>query len=234
MQIKTIAVSFLLIAICLAPLEELSAAPSNGTRFPKTKEVELGYEYNVMFKRTLEGSYGDLQTQDNFYTVSFGVCDWFCLDGQIGIGDLDDRRSSHLPKLEFSTGFAGGYGFRIKAFDYKKWGIRAIIGGQHICVHPQVRSVNDDKYQSILDDWQVSGLVAKDFRNLTVYAGMKGSDCELIYKINKHDYKRRFSENHIGLISGLELYLFKNKARVNIESRFFDETALSASASYLF
>lgn len=227
-------ISVLFTALSLGLLEELQAAPSNGTRFPPKRGVELGYEYNIIFKRPLDRSYGDLKTQDHFYTVSFGVCDWFSLDGKIGIGDVTEKGGSHLPALEYNTGFAGGYGFRIRVFDYKKWGMRAILGFQHISVHPQDRSIDNDKYESFLDDWQVSGLVAKDFQFLTVYAGMKGSDCEIVYKINKHDKKRRYSGDHIGLISGLELYLFDNKARVGVEGRFFDETSFSASASYLF
>jgi hypothetical protein len=196
--------------------------------------VELGYQYNVMFARTLDRSYGALKTQDHFYAVSFGAFDWLALDGQIGIGGLTKSGGEHLPGLEFNTGFAGGYGLRIRAFNDRKLGARLIVGAQHICVHPQARSADNDKYTSFLDDWQVSGLAAKDFKFLTVYAGMKGSDCEIVYKINKHDRKRRFSRYHIGLITGAELYLFDNKARIGAEGRFCDETAFTTSVSCLF
>jgi len=109
-----------------------------------------------------------------------------------------------------------------------------ITGFQHISVHPQDRSAGDDKYESFLDDWQASALIARDFDPVTAYIGIKGSDCEIVYKLNKHDKKRRYSEYHVGFIGGAELYLFDKKARVGIEGRFFDETAVSASASYLF
>lgn len=222
------------IVLSLGLLEGSWAAPSNGTRFPPKGNVELGYEYSVMFKRPLDRSYGNLKTQDHFYTLTFGVFDWLSLDGQIGIGDVAEKGGIHLPKLEYNTGFAGGYGLRIKAFDYDRWGLSLILGAQHISVHPQDRSRDDDKYESFLDDWQVSGLVAKGFKSLTLYAGIKGSDCEIVYKLNKHDKKRRFSEQHIGLITGVELYLFEDKARINAEARFFDETAFSTSVSCLF
>ncbi|MDD5495651.1 MAG: hypothetical protein PHP46_00955 [Candidatus Omnitrophica bacterium] len=231
---KNLVIAVLFLTVTLAGLAELTAAPSNGTRFPPARKVELGYEYNAMFERPLDRSYGELKTQDHFYTVSFGVSDWFSLDGKIGIGDVTASANDHLPRLEYNTGFAGGYGFRIKAFDYKRWGIRLITGFQHISVHPQDRSADDDKYECFLDDWQVSGIVAKDWRSVTAYVGMKGSDCEIVYKLNKHDKKRRYSKEHLGLITGLELYFFDNKARVNLEGRFFDETALSAAVSYLF
>ncbi|MDP2912503.1 MAG: hypothetical protein Q8N91_00660 [Candidatus Omnitrophota bacterium] len=233
MRNKTLTI-LLLTTILFDPATDLRAAPSNGTRLPPGRSVELGYEYNVMFKRQLNRSYGDLSNQDHFYTVSFGAFDWLSLDGKIGIGDVTQKNGSHLPKLEYNTGFAGGYGFRIKAFEEKRYGVRLIAGFQHISVHPRDRSVNDDKYESFLDDWQVSALAAKDFKFFTLYAGMKGSDCEIVYKVNKHDKRRRYSENHIGLISGGELYLFDNKARLGVEGRFFDETAFSTSVSYLF
>ena len=213
---------------------ELYAAPSNGTRFPPKYEVELGYEYDMMFDRPMNRSYGHLRSQNNFYTVSFGAFDWLALDGKIGIGDVTQYGAGSLPKLEYNTGFSGGYGFRVRVFEYKPFSLRAIAGFQHISVHPQDRSAGNDKYESFLDDWQVSGLAAKDFKHLTLYAGIKGSDCEIVYKVNKQNKRRRYSEYHIGLVTGAEIYLFKDKARVGLEGRFFDETALSASVSYLF
>jgi hypothetical protein len=186
-----------------------------------------------MFERPLSHSFGDLETQDHFYTLSLGAFDWLSLDGKIGIGDVNES-DGKLPKLNYNTGFAGGYGFRARVFSNDKWGLRGILGGQHICVHPQVRSIDSDKYQSILDDWQMSAIIAKDFKLITVYTGISGSDCELIYTLNKHDRKRVSSDSHIGLITGVELYLLDGKARVGAEGRFFSETALSATASWLF
>lgn len=230
---KMTKISILCAALSIGFLEGLWAAPSNGTRFPLKGKIESGYEYNVIFERPLSRSFGDLKSQNNFYTLSFGVFDWLSVDGKAGLGDAIEK-GGKLPTLEYNTGFAGGYGFRIRVFTNEQWGLRAILGGQHISVHPQDRSINSDKYEAFLDDWQVSGLVAKDFKSLTVYTGMKGSDCQIVYKLNKHDKKRVSSERHIGLITGVELYLFDGKARINVEGRFFDETALSTSASWLF
>lgn len=227
-----------ILTICVAfffcRLAEAWAAPSNGTRLPPKMAVELGYEYNAMFERPIDRSYGDLMTRDHFYTVTFGTFDWLSLDGKVGLGNVTQKGENGLPTLQYNTGFAGGYGFRIKALDDKKLGGRLIVGFQHISVHPQDRSIDNDKYECFLDDWQLSGLVAKDFRFLTGYIGMKGSDCEIVYKLNKHDKKRRYSRQHIGLITGLELYLFDKKMRIGAEGRFFDETAFSTSVSYLF
>ena len=230
---KIIKISILCVALSIGFLDGLYAAPSNGTRIPSKAKIEMGYEYNIMFERPLRRSFGNLKTQDNFYTLSLGIFDWLSLDGKIGLGDASEK-SGKLPSLEYNTGFAGGYGFRIRAFDNKQWGIRAILGGQHICVHPQARSIDNDKYEAILDDWQGSALVAKDFKSTTIYAGISGSDCQIVYKINNGKKKRVSSDSYIGLITGAELYLFDGKARFNIEGRFFSETALSTSTSWLF
>lgn len=230
---KIVIISILCAVLFVGFLGDLSAAPSNGTRFPAGGKVEVGYEYNAMFKSPLSHSFGDLKTQDHFYTMSFGICDMLVLDGAAGLGDVTEKNGK-LPQLDYNTGFAGGYGFRVKAFENKQWGLRAIVGGQHICVHPQARSIANDKYEAILDDWQVSGIVAKDFKSITAYAGIKGSDCQLIYRLNKHDRKRVSADSHIGLITGAEVYLFDRKARIGVEGRFFDETAFTTSASWLF
>ena len=227
-------ITLLFIAICFGQAGELCAAPSNGSRLPPKGSREMGYEYNVMFRRALDRSYGNLASQNHFYTISFGIFDWLCLDGKIGFGDVRQKGGIHLPKIEYNTGFGGGYGFRIKAFDNERWGVRIILGAQHTSVHPRDRSVDDDKYESFLDDWQICGLVSKSFNFLTAYLGMKVSDCEIVYKINKHDKKRRYSGQHIGLVSGLDLFLFKDRVRINVEARFFDETAFSTSIGYLF
>ena len=220
--------------ILSAYANNVCAAPSNGTRFPPKEGVELGYELHLMTERPLDRSYGELSTQNHFYTASYGVLDWLVLDGKIGIGNVLQKGGVHLPKLEHDTGFAGGYGFRIKAFDNKEYGMRLIVGAQHTCVHPRDRSIDNDKFECFLDDWQVSAVFAKRFESLTSYVGIKGSDCEIVYKINKHDRKRRYSKYHVGLISGLELYLWDDRLRAGIEARFFDETALSTSIAYLF
>ena len=224
----------LFIVISLVYQEELYAASSHGTRFPPKGGIEVGYEYNVIFRRPLDRSYGNLKSGNHLCIVSLGIYDWLSLDGKIGMGNVLHKGGKHLPKIDYNAGFAGGYGFRIKAFDNAWCGIRVILGAQHISVHPQDRSIEDDTYDSFLDDWQVSGLLSKSFKFLTTYAGIKGSDCEIVYNINKHDKKRRYSQYHIGFITGLDLYLFNDKIRANVEARFLDETAFSTAVCYLF
>jgi len=222
------------IIISFALAGTVFAAPSNGPWLLDRGKIEAGYEYNNMFKRALDRSYGNLSTSDNFFVLSVGVFDWLTLDGKIGVGDEGLKGGIHLPKLDSSTGFAGGYGFRVRFFEHAGTGVRIVAGAQHICVHPRDRSINDDKYATILDDWQVSGLVAKKFKYLTPYAGMKLSDCQFIYTINKHDRERRYSLDHIGFVFGSDFWILKDKMRINVEARFFDENAFSTAVAYTF
>ena len=210
------------------------ATSSEGPTLPPKGKAETGYEYNLIYKRSLDRSYGNLKAESHFYTVSLGIFEWLTLDGKIGLGNVRQKGGIHLPKLEYKLGFAGGYGLRIKLFDYANTKTRIIIGAHHISIHPQDRSIGDDKYESFLDDWQVSCLISNRFKLLTPYIGMKLSDCEIVYNINKHDKKRRYSRNHIGFICGSDLHLIKDKAKVNVEARFFDEAAFSAKITYLF
>lgn len=231
MKIKP-SVIFLFIFLAFHHLS--SAAPSNGPRLIPKGRVEVGYEFNNMTRRPMDRSYGNLKTEDHFLTVSVGVFDWLTLDGKIGFGDIRLKGGIHLPKLEFTDGFAGGYGFRIKAFRHEKTNTTVILGAQHISVHPRDRSIDDDKFESFLDDWQVSGILSTKIKSAAPYVGMKLSDCEIVYKINQHDRKRRPSEGHLGLIGGTDLYFFNDRLRINFETRFFDETAFSTQVAYLF
>jgi len=208
--------------------------PSGGPGLPPKGRAETGYEYGVMFSRDLDRSYGRLKAQAHFYTLSLGISDRFCVDGKIGVGNVRVKGGIHLPKLEFNTGFAGGYGFRLKVFENTQTGTGITLGAQHVSIHPQDRSVDDDKYESFLDDWQISGLVSQKIRFLTAYAGIKVSDCEIVYNINKHDKKRRYSANHLGLVFGSDFHFFEDKIKLNIETRLFDETAFSTSLAYVF
>ena len=210
------------------------ATPSGGATFPPQGKIEAGYEYNVMFDRSLRESHGSLKTQDHFFTLSFGIFDWLSLDGKIGIGGITHTAAAYLPRLEYKSGFAGGYGFRVKVFDHAPSGIRVIIGAQHISVHPQPEMVNDNKYRACLDDWQLCGVIAKNFKLATPYVGIKGSDCEIIYDIDHHGQKRYYSKDHIGFLFGSDFLLFDDKVKINIEVRFFDETGLSTAITYRF
>ena len=78
---RIIRVYVLCTALFTGLANSLWAAPSNGTRFPAQGKIESGYEYNVMFERPLSHSFGDLGTQDHFYTLTFGAFDWLSLDG---------------------------------------------------------------------------------------------------------------------------------------------------------
>lgn len=213
---------------------EAYPAPSNGAKLPPKGQSEIGCEYNLMQMRPLRRSYGEVRTEDYFLTFSFGIFDWLSLDGKLGTGDLRQKGGIHFPKIEYNTGFAGGYGFRIKGWEDKTQRLSAIFGFQHISVHPRDKYEDADKYEIFLDDWQLSALLAKDFAHFSAYTGIKTSDCQMVYKINELNKKRRYSKQHIGIVTGVSFDLFEQKTRLTLEGRFIDETAFSFNLAYLF
>jgi len=222
------------LTVLFAIPKETHATSTGGPTLPRQGGVEVGYEYDAMFNRRLEKPYGTLKTYDNFFTISVGFFDWVCFDGKIGVGSVTHTGSKYTPKLEYNSSFAGGYGLRIKVLDHDKTGIRVIAGAHHISVHPQDRWIGTDKYEACLDDWQGSVLAAKDFKYATPYVGIKGSDGEIVYILNYHLQKRRYSQNHVGLVCGSDFLLFNKSVKINVEGRFFDETAMSAGIVYRF
>jgi len=56
----------------------------------------------------------------------------------------------------------------------------------------------------------------------------------MVYKRNDADFKKVHSKDHIGFVCGADLQFLKDKLRLNIEGRFFDETAFSVNVSYVF
>jgi len=209
-------------------------APTNGTRFPPKGAIEAGYEYHNLLKRDLAGEFGRIKTQNHFYFFSYGLTDRLSIDLKAGLGNADHEESRDLPDLDYAAGFAGGYGFRVRAFRISQGDIDLIVGGQHISVHPRDIDLGGKHYESFLDDWQLSFVTAKSFSSATIYAGGKFSDLESVYKVDKKNKKRRFSRDHIGLVAGVDAYFHEGTVRLNLEGRFIDETGFSAAVGYLF
>ncbi|MBN3038073.1 MAG: hypothetical protein JW869_01490 [Candidatus Omnitrophica bacterium] len=209
-------------------------APTNGTYFPEQGKSEAGYEYNYMHKRQLRRDYGALRIRDHFYVCSVGVFDWLAVNGKIGLGDIRHTDDIHRPQIDYEPGFAGGYGFRIKAYEDKEKKLSLIFGFQHISVHPLDEEMEEDKFEGVADDQHVSAIIAKEFTNFTAYAGIRGAECDIIYGVNGQARKRRTSKKFFGVTSGVDIYLFDHKMRLNFEGRFIDETAVSTTITYLF
>lgn len=94
--------ALLILIFFLAGTALAGAAPSGGTLLPAMGEVEVGYEYNAMFRRDLARSYGVLQTQDHFFIASVGLFDWLSLDGKVRV----NAEARFFDENAFSTAVA--------------------------------------------------------------------------------------------------------------------------------
>jgi hypothetical protein len=135
-------------------------------------------------------------------------------------------------EISYNTNFSGAYGFRVRLFRDEIKNIRAIAGFQHISVHPDSRDVEGLENDCIVDDWQLSFLLSRDYKHISPYLGCKISRNDLIHKV-EGEGKRKKSEHLFGLFTGLDIYL-NDRFRLNLEGRFIDETAFSCALVHKF
>lgn len=229
---RNIKVYGLLVLLLFTAYPPLSAAPTDGTNIPYKGKYITGYQNNSIFKHDLAGSYGNVRSLQNYYTLSYGVFDWLTLDGKIGFGNLREKGGVH-PKVEHNYGFAGGYGFRLRVMDDAANKVRVVTGFQHTSTHPANRNLNGDKRMAIYEDWQASLVSSKDVGIVTPFAGAKVSYGNLIQKTNDIDRKNRPPKYYAGIVVGCDVRLTKN-TYLSVEGHFIDETSLSAGAYYKF
>ncbi|MFH1046048.1 MAG: hypothetical protein V1727_03700 [Candidatus Omnitrophota bacterium] len=231
---KPLPVITILAVLFLSWPKSCYTAPSNGSHLPPKGHTEAGLEYRRTQERQLRHSHGTLRSNNYFYTISIGVLDWLALDGKIGAGDILHKGGPLDPYINYQTGFAGGYGFRIKALEDKEKALRLITGFQHISVHPQDERANTYKSEAVMDDWQWTTLLVKDCAHFSAYIGAKFSDGQIVFRVNEGDPKRFYSRHHAGVVGGIDFYLFEDRVRLNLEGLFIDETAFSATITYLY
>ena len=217
------------IALIVISMGVAHAAPCYGTHMPKEKQWILGLEGDFLLDRNLKDDQGGTSGNRYFLTCSLGVLDWICFDGKIGTGDVA-WHNSNPGNLHYDTGFAGGYGFRIKGYENKDFGIKAVAGFQHISVHPPTADIGNDKHRVIIDDWQGSVLISKDMGNFVPYLGTRYGTVDFIKWVNEHDRKRIKSEKIWGAVAGMD-YLLAKDTRLNIEGDFIDGEEFSIGIS---
>ncbi len=207
------------------------AAPSYGTSMPKKKQFFAGLQTHSIFKRTLENEAGKIRSLQNFLLISYGVFDRLSIDLKVGAGNIKQHPVGS-DEVGYQTGFAGGYGFRLKAYD--KDSLKMVFGFQHISVHPYSAHLGDIRHKAILDDWQFSFLASRDIFKVTPYLGLRWSRVDYIHKI-EGERKRVMSDltKDIGLIYGLDIPITK-KTWINLEGQAFDSYALACSINYKF
>lgn len=209
----------------------VSAAPCYGTKLPERNNFFAKVESYSIFKRYLGDGYGKLRSQQQFYGMSYGVFDWLSIDLKAGAGNIN-QYPVNSDAVSYSASFAGGYGVRVKCFD--KNNLRAVVGFQHISVHPQSTHVQDVKNKAILDDWQWSILGSYSFKRVTPYLGTRWSRVDYIHWIGD-SRKRRMSDRTkcIGLIWGFDIPLTE-KFWLNLEGSALDSDAFAGSINYSF
>jgi hypothetical protein len=222
----------LIVAAALIAPRGLYAAPTYGTEMPQKGRVTMGYQANAVFKHDLSDSYGNIKSEQQFFDISYGVFDWLSVEGRAGVGNLLQKGGIH-PKVSYRNGFAGGYGFRLLALNDEKNKIKTVVGFHHISVHPENRVINGDKYESLLDDWQISLVASRAVGIVTPFLGGKVSRFDLVYKVNEIDRKRRPPRYYAGLVAGCGVRL-PGGFSVTVEGHFIDESSLSAGAYWTF
>lgn len=207
------------------------AAPCYGTKMPEKNRFFGGLQTYNIFKRNLEDNLGKVKSMQHFILLSYGVYQWLSIDLKGGVGNIK-QAPLDADSADYPYAFAGGYGLRLKFYDRDK--LDAVLGFQHISVHPKSIHINNLKNRGILDDWQVSLLASYDCGKWAPYIGTKWSRVDYIHWVGE-DRKRRMSDftRSFGLITGFDLPV-NEKLWFNLEGQFFDGTALSASLNYSF
>jgi len=208
-----------------------AAAPAYGPHLPGRHQFQIGVQSYTVFERKLYRDQGEMRSQQQFMLVSLGLTDWLSLDLKGGSGDIEQKPDIGNT-IKYETYVGGGYGFRIKWLDTEK--TDAVVGFQHISIHPITQSINGFKHKSVLDDWNWSLLVGHRIGMLEPYAGVRWSRMDYIHWVD-HDRKRVKSDldRSIGGILGFNLFL-QDDLWVNVEGNAFDTEALAAGINFQF
>lgn len=222
---------FAALSVISFAVAEVKAAPCYGTSMLKKGERLKAVEANIIFNRDLDKSHGELESSQYFLDLSYGFTDRISIDLKVGAGDILHRPDDSY-KINYDAHFAGGYGFRVLIYDDPKRGLKGVCGFQHISVHPPTERSNGDENKAIVDDWQISALISKDFSFITPYLGAKVSRCDIIHTVGG-ERGRKKSDDLLGVVLGTDIKL-GNNLRLNMEGRAIDETAFSARLDFLF
>ena len=222
-----------LIAVLILLLSSVNviAIPSEGNFLPAEGAAIWGLQFNNIFLRDFNEVEGQGKTKQYLLKTSYALTKRFFLDGKIGLGSVRFKRNDGID-LNFSSGFAGGYGFRYLLFENEQSGWKSIVGFQHISCHPFKDTVGDVKHRIIWDEWQGTWLFIKELEKADFYFGPQYSAAQLKYKVD--DFRRRLkSEDSWGLLFGANYSLTK-KASISAEIRVLDEWAINTGISYKF
>lgn len=207
------------------------AASAWGTHMPEKKQWLWGLEESFLMDRDLDNSEGGLDGNRYFLTGSYGIFPCLSFDGKIGAGDIDWESRKDGADLSYSTGFAGGYGFRVRGYENEEWGIRNVVGFQHISIHPEAKNQEGNKHEAVMDEWQASIVVSKDVENFVPYLGVRYGTYDFIKWLNEHDRKRIKSEENFGIILGMD-YWWNDRIKLYLEGAFLDGEEIAFGVSW--
>lgn len=226
---------FLLLMILVAILffsHDCFSAPTFGTHMPEKRRWTCGLEGSFIVDRDLDSEEGGIDGKRFFFTACCGIFPWLSFDGKIGVGDVDWHRVG-ADDIDYGLGFAGGYGFRIKAYENEEWGIKSVAGFQHISVHPPAENQGATKHEAILDEWQGSVLISKDIGDFIPYLGLRYGTADYIKWVNEQDRKRIQSEEYYGAVIGMD-YRINDATKINLEGAFLDGKEFAVGISHDF
>ena len=193
---------FLSFLILLVGCQSVLAIPSEGTSLPSVNKSIWGVQFNHINERDFNKVEGVGSTTQTFIKASYGITNRFCIDGKVGLGNVGFDRKDNT-NLNFSSGFAGGYGFRYLLPQFLAEKVKILLGFQHISCHPFKDTLGSIKHRIIWDEWQGIILLFKDFNKATIYLGPQYSAVQLKYKVD--DFRRRLrGEDVLGAVFGVD------------------------------
>jgi len=214
---------------CFVPL--CFAAPIYGPRMPEKKQFFVGAQTHWVEKRYLEKEYGRTASLQHFLLISYGIADWLSLDLKGGAGSIRTKPST-AETIEYTSGLAGGYGFRLRLHEAER--SKIVFGFQHISVHPESTQIGEKRYKAVLDDWQFSLLASYAFSRATAYLGTRWSRMDHIHWVES-DRKRERSDftKSVGVIAGVEVPMNRN-LWITVEASTLDAESVAVSVTKAF
>lgn len=223
---------FLAFLFSLVLTASAHAAPVWGSTMPAAGRIHAGLQTHSVLDNKLEGVHGEDQSLRHFVELSYGLTDWLSIDLKAGTGNIRYYPDSGT-KLVYNSGFAGGYGFRVKAFEKDK--VAVVAGFQHISVHPQADFDGPVKYEAILDDWEANVIAGYRWARATPYAGIKAGRRDYTYWVDDHDRNRVKSDagHVVGLVLGMDIAV-REEVWINLEAQMIDTAAIAAGVRFEF
>jgi len=207
------------------------AAPCYGTRMPDNQQFTVGLQTHSVLERDLIDQNGEMSSLQNFVLISYGILDWLCLDMKGGVGNIK-QQSPGVERIDYSAYLGGGYGFRMRLYEYEK--TKIVFGFQHISIHPHKTHKNGIKRKAVSDDWQFSLLASHDFPIITPYLGTRWSRMDYILWINGERSRIKSDlTKSIGLVIGADIPI-DDRIWLNLEGNFFDAEAFAVSLNFNF